>query len=196
MTAAATPRRPSRAGRILGLDYGLRRIGVAVGNPATATAQPLTAVAAFDGEPDWRALQKHLDAWRPAKLAVGLPLHMDGGESGISRRARAFGRNAAARFELPVVFVDERLTTRAAEELLQAEATATTATGRGRRMPGNLAARREKQRDCIAAQLIVQSYLDGCDGGDGGDGLDGRDGFDQSPSRAPNKTPPAAGADV
>lgn len=196
MTAAATPRRPSRAGRILGLDYGLRRIGVAVGNPATATAQPLTAVAAFDGEPDWRALQKHLDAWRPAKLAVGLPLHMDGGESGISRRARAFGRNAAARFELPVVFVDERLTTRAAEELLQVEATAATVTGRGRRMPGNLAARREKQRDCIAAQLIVQSYLDGCDGGDGGDGLDGRDGFDQSPSRAPNKTPPAAGADV
>jgi len=205
MTAAATPRRPSRAGRILGLDYGLRRIGVAVGNPATATAQPLTAVAAFDGEPDWRALQKHFDAWRPAKLAVGLPLHMDGGESGMSRRARAFGRNAAARFELPVVFVDERLTTRAAEELLQAEATATatTATGRGRRMPGNLAARREKQRDCIAAQLIVQSYLDGGDGGDGrhgcdgGDGRDGRDGFDQSPSRAPNKTPPpAANADV
>ncbi|MDD9855255.1 MAG: hypothetical protein OXU88_03630, partial [Gammaproteobacteria bacterium] len=101
------------------------------------------------------------------------------------------------------------LTTRAAEELLQAEATAATATGRGRRMPGNLAARREKQRDCIAAQLIVQSYLDGCDGrdggdggdgrdgGDGGDGLDGRDGFDQSPSRASNKTPPAAAnADV
>ena len=197
MTAAATPRPPSRAGRILGLDYGLRRIGVAVGNPATATAQPLTAVAAFDGEPDWRALQKHFDAWRPAKLAVGLPLHMDGGESGMSRRARAFGRNAAARFELPVVFVDERLTTRAAEELLQAEATAATATGRGRRMPGNLAARREKQRDCIAAQLIVQSYLDGCDGGDGGDGRHGRDGFDQSPSRAPNKTPPpAADADV
>lgn len=197
MTAAATPRPPSRAGRILGLDYGLRRIGVAVGNLATATAQPLTAVAAFDGEPDWRALQKHLDAWRPAKLAVGLPLHMDGGESGMSRRARAFGRNAAARFELPVVFVDERLTTRAAEELLQAEATAataTTATGRGRRMPGNLAARREKQRDCIAAQLIVQSYLDGCDGGDG---RHGRDGFDQSPSRAPSKTPPAAAdADV
>jgi len=202
MTAAATPRRPSRAGRILGLDYGLRRIGVAVGNPATATAQPLTAVAAFDGEPDWRALQKHFDAWRPAKLAVGLPLHMDGGESGMSRRARAFGRNAAARFELPVVFVDERLTTRAAEELLQAEATvmaamATTATGRGHRMPGNLAARREKQRDCIAAQLIVQSYLDGGDGGYGRDGLDGRDGFDQSPSRAPNKPPPpAANADV
>jgi len=149
---------PPRARRILGFDYGLKRIGVAVGNTATATAQPLPSVAARAGEPDWAALQKHIDDWRPDALAVGLPLHMDGGESGMSRRARAFGRRAGGRFGLAVVFVDERLTTRAAEEYLQAAIAET----KRKRAPGNTvrAAPQVDRRHGIAAQLIVQAYID------------------------------------
>lgn len=143
---------PPRPGRILGLDYGAKNIGVAVGNTVTATAQALTKVAARDGVPDWRQLQKHIDNWRPAALAVGLPLNMDGSESEMAKRARAFGRHAGRRFGLAVEFVDERLTTRAAEELLQAAA---EAAGRA----GKLDRLRRQKRDCMAAELIVRAYL-------------------------------------
>lgn len=165
------PKPPPR-GRILGFDYGRKRIGVAVGNTQTATAQPLNSVAAFDGEPDWPQLQQFVDAWRPAVLAVGLPLHMNGDLSGMARIARAFGRRAAARFDLPVVFIDERLTTREAEEYLQlaiAESKRAKRAKTGRRASAKtvdstatgkkLAALRQKNRDCIAAQLIVQACI-------------------------------------
>lgn len=154
-TRPLKPKPPAPAGRILGLDYGARRIGVAVGNAATGAAQAVATVAARDGVPDWRALQKHIDVWQPAALAVGVPLNMDGSDSAMAKRARAFGRQAGRRFGLTVAFVDERLTTRAAEDLLQAAAAARG----GRRAPGKLARMRVQQRDSIAAELIARDYL-------------------------------------
>jgi len=136
-------------GRILGLDFGMRRIGVAIGNTGSGGAQAVATVAARGGAPDWPALQKHIDDWAPAALAVGLPLNMDGSEGDMAKRARKFGRQAGARFGLPVRFIDERLTTRAAEALLQ------DTVGRGR-----VARRRAEKRDAMAAALIARAYID------------------------------------
>ncbi|MDD9857695.1 MAG: Holliday junction resolvase RuvX [Gammaproteobacteria bacterium] len=138
-----------RTRRILGLDFGLKRIGVAVGNTDTRTAQALSTVTARDGVPDWPQLQKQIQSWLPGLLVVGLPVNMDGSEGAMARRARAFGRKAGGRFGLKVVFVDERLTTRAAEQLLQT-------TAAGNRQP---AAKRARKRDNLAAELIVLAYL-------------------------------------
>ena len=151
-----TPPRP-RA-HFLGLDFGLKRIGVAVGNAERRTAQALSTVAARDGVPNWRQLEKQVERWLPTLLVVGLPVNMNGGEGDIAKRARRFGREVGGRFGLEVVFVDERLSTRAADELLR---TAATAAGGKPRNPQRApsAQRLAKKRDSVAAELIVLTYL-------------------------------------
>ncbi|MDA7990719.1 MAG: Holliday junction resolvase RuvX [Gammaproteobacteria bacterium] len=138
------------AGRVLGLDFGLRRIGVATGSSRSGGSQALTMLRARDGAPNWGELGKLIDTWKPEKLLVGLPLHMDGKDSDSATRARGFGAAARRRFGLEVEFVDERLTTRAAENLLAESA----APGKSQ------AARRRKHRDSLAAELIVRAYLE------------------------------------
>lgn len=96
--------------RVLAFDYGMRRIGVAVGQQLTRTARPLTILAARDGVPDWQAVGRLLDDWKPHRLLVGHPLNMDGTDSDMSRRARKFANRLHGRFGLPVDLVDERLT--------------------------------------------------------------------------------------
>jgi len=130
----------------------MRRIGVAIGNTGSGGAQAVATVGARGGVPDWPALQKHIDDWAPAALAVGLPLNMDGSEGDMAKRARKFGRQAGARFGLPVRFVDERLSTRAAEDALQAAV--------GRDGGGKLARLRAQKRDAMAAALIARAYID------------------------------------
>jgi len=78
-------------GCILGFDYGERRIGIAVGEHLTRTARPLTTLTSHDGKPDWTAIHHLLEEWRPARLVVGLPLHLDGKEQPMTDRARRFG---------------------------------------------------------------------------------------------------------
>lgn len=95
---------------VLGLDYGRKRTGVAIGNLATFAARPLSVVSGR-GEARISALARIVAEWRPAQLVVGLPVHMDGTEHANTRRAREFGRRIAARFALPVAFADERLST-------------------------------------------------------------------------------------
>ena len=135
--------------RVIGFDFGLTRIGVAAGNSRTGGSQALAILRAKSGAPNWRDVGKLINIWRPQKLVVGLPLHADGSESKTATRARAFGAAAKRRFGLEVVFVNEHLTTRAAETLLLDSAA-----------PGkSLHRRRMKHRDSVAAELIVQSYL-------------------------------------
>jgi len=99
---------------ILAFDYGLRHIGVAVGQTVTGTATPLTTVTARDGRPDWTAIDKLVSEWRPAAVIVGLPLNMDDSESPMSERVRRFARQLGQRMRVPVRLVDERLTSYAA----------------------------------------------------------------------------------
>lgn len=128
---------------VLGFDFGLKRIGVAVGNALTGTATPLVVLPAQDGAPDWTRLLALRDEWQPGRLLVGLPLNMDGSESELSARARRFANRLNGRLGLPVDLVDERLSSFAARGELQAAGT-----------------RRGKPAlDALAASLIVESWL-------------------------------------
>lgn len=130
---------------VLGFDFGLKRIGVATGQRITATAAPLNPLAARDGIPDWTRVEAVVKEWRPHALLVGLPLNMDDSESELSHLARKFARRLEARFQLPVLMVDERLTSRAARELL-----ADISDRRKGKLPS---------LDSTAAVLMVEGWL-------------------------------------
>ena len=74
---------------VLSFDYGLRRIGIAVGNTLTGTAEALETAAAADGVPDWRAIDRIVAAWRPAAIVVGVPYNMAGRDAGLTTAAIA-----------------------------------------------------------------------------------------------------------
>jgi putative holliday junction resolvase len=95
---------------VVGFDFGLKHIGIAVGQSVTRTATPVGVVRARDGRPDWDALEAILLQWRPDVLVVGLPLNMDGSASEMSERAEKFAARLRQRYRLPVEMADERLT--------------------------------------------------------------------------------------
>lgn len=102
--------------RILSFDFGLRHIGVAVGNDVTQSATAQQALKARDGIPDPKDLQKLIKDWQPSLCVVGLPLNMDGSEQEMTRKARKFGNRLSSDFKVRVVFIDERLTSASAKE--------------------------------------------------------------------------------
>ena len=110
MTAAAAV--PARNGTrcFLAFDFGLRRVGVAVGNTLLRQAQPLKTVAA-EGDARFAAIGALVAEWQPDALVVGVPFHPDGAAHENTQRARRFGRQLHGRFSLPVHEVDERYTT-------------------------------------------------------------------------------------
>lgn len=130
-------------GRIIAFDFGLRSIGLAVGNLETGTVTPLGANPARDGKPDWGELDAQLDEWQPDALLIGIPLNMDGSESEMSRLARKFQRRLHARYHLPCHLTDERLTTVEARQDL------------GRQRKFNKA-----QLDATAAAIILKNWLE------------------------------------
>jgi putative Holliday junction resolvase len=130
---------------IMAFDYGLRHIGVAVGNTSLGTAQALPVLLARDGVPDWGALGAVVSEWQPDLLVVGDPLNMDGSAGEIAERARRFARQLHGRLGLPVELVDERLSSVAAKEELRAQ--------------GHRGDYRKVPADSIAARLILQTWL-------------------------------------
>ncbi|AUN93948.1 Holliday junction resolvase RuvX [Pseudazoarcus pumilus] len=140
--AASLPER----GTVVGFDFGLARIGVAVGEIETCHATALTTIAEESGERRFAAIGTLLDEWRPVALAVGIPCHLDGTEHAMSARCRRFANQLRGRFGLPVVEVDERLTSVAAESAL-AEAGERDWRTRKRRL------------DATAAQILLQDLL-------------------------------------
>jgi len=100
---------------VLAIDYGLRNMGVAVGNTLSRTAQPLAIIKAQDGVPDWDALTTLIEEWQPQRVVVGHPLNMDGSESDIGQRVVKFTRQIEGRYQRIVTLVDERLSSREAK---------------------------------------------------------------------------------
>ena len=100
---------------IIAIDFGLRNIGVAVGNTLSLTSRPLAILQARDGVPDWDALSSIFDEWRPDRILVGNPLNMDDSESDMGRQTARFARRIEGRFGLTVTLVDERLSSREAK---------------------------------------------------------------------------------
>lgn len=101
---------------LLAFDYGLRHIGVAVGQSLIASSNPAGVVRARDGVPEWSAITKLINEWQPQLLLVGLPLNMDGTDSPMALRARKFSRQLRERYSLSVEMIDERLTSFAAKQ--------------------------------------------------------------------------------
>ncbi len=93
---------------MLGFDFGLKRIGVAVGNTLVRQAQPLTTIAAATNEAKFAQLELLIKEWRPAVCVVGLPRHLDGTEHEMSVRCRRFANQLHGRFNVETVLVDER----------------------------------------------------------------------------------------
>lgn len=133
---------------LLAFDFGLRRIGVAVGQTVTRSARAIATLAAADGEPDWRALEALVEQWSPDLLLVGLPLREDGSESATTAAARRFA-GELGRLGLPVQLIDEVLTSAAAQDLLREQR---AAGDRRRRI-------RKSDVDSMAAVLIAEQWL-------------------------------------
>lgn len=129
----------------MGFDFGLKRIGVAIGQTVTRTARPLDTLAAKDGVPNWAMLDRLMKKWQPECLVVGIPLNMDGTDQPITQHARAFAQILQDRYQLRVDGMDERLTTKDAKERLFAE--------------GGYKALQDGQVDRVAAQLILQNWF-------------------------------------
>lgn len=131
--------------RIMGLDVGESRIGIALSDPLGKTAQPLDTIKRDDASIDRieGLVREHV----VQRVVAGLPLLMDGSEGAQARLVRRFTGKLAERLEVPVVMVDERLTTREAESVL--------AGGRSKRGAKRAAS------DRIAAAIILRAYMDG-----------------------------------
>jgi putative Holliday junction resolvase len=95
---------------VMAFDYGLRRVGVAVGNSMTKAGQALKTIAATNVEILFQEIQGLIKDWQPQQLVVGRPVHPDGAEHEMTARATRFGNQLHGRLNLPVVWVDERYT--------------------------------------------------------------------------------------
>jgi putative Holliday junction resolvase len=117
---------------ILAFDFGEKRIGVAVGNSFSKTAEPLKIIQEKNQDEKFKVIQALIQQWQPELLVVGLPTHPDGAKHEMTQKAKRFGNQLHGRFQKEVIWVDERYTSASVEG-------------------GN---------DALAAQLILQQYLD------------------------------------
>lgn len=121
---------------VLGFDFGLKRIGIAMGNTLTGQAQPLSVIQAADNATRFREIEGLIAEWGPDRLVVGEPRHPDGTEHDMTARCRRFANQLSGRFALPVTLVDERYSSAV------------------------IPARRGEIIDAKAAAIILQQYLD------------------------------------
>lgn len=101
----------------LGFDFGLKRIGIAVGQTLTQSANPVAILKAEKGVPDWEKVKELMETWKVDVLVVGIPYNMDGSEQPLTHAARKFTNKLKLKSGLPVYTVDERLTTIEAKRL-------------------------------------------------------------------------------
>jgi putative Holliday junction resolvase len=135
--------------RLLAIDPGKVRLGLAVSDAERRLASPLTTYTRRDTEQDLRFLLTTIEEHEISQIILGLPVHLSGREGEQARAARALGALLAQRTGLPCIFWDERFTTRAAESALWTA--------------GLTHKQRKERRDRVAAQMLLQDYLDaGC----------------------------------
>ena len=121
---------------LLGFDFGLKRIGVAVGNSLVRHAQPLTIIAATTNDAKFAAISTLVAQWQPRRCIVGVPLHPDGAQHEMTVRCRRFANQLHGRFGVETILVDERYSS------------AVLPQGRGAHV------------DDQAAAVILQQYFD------------------------------------
>ena len=134
----AVGRELPRDGTVLAFDYGEKKIGVALGNFITREARALTILPNITVEGRFEAVGALIHEWNPVQLIVGMPINPEGEEQPMMRLARRFGNQLNGRFNLPVEWVDERYSSRAA----------------------SMAGARRGELDAEAARIILQQYFD------------------------------------
>ena len=137
---------PDITGTIMAFDFGEKRIGVAVGESMLKVAHPLTTINAEQNELKFAQIANIVQEWRPSLLVVGLPMHMDGEAHLMTHLSKKFAQRLEGRFNLPVMMIDERLSSTEAAQNLNAA--------------GVSGIKQKAMLDAVAAQTILQSYFD------------------------------------
>jgi putative Holliday junction resolvase len=123
---------------ILAFDFGLKKIGLAVGNTITKTAQPLAIIPALNGAPtNWGQIESFINQYKPSMLLVGKPLNEDGSPSEMTAKATRFANRLNGRFNIAIQMQDERFTSFEARQYT-----------------------RNQKYDDLAATIILQTFLD------------------------------------
>ncbi|AKM32649.1 Holliday junction DNA helicase RuvA [Pandoraea faecigallinarum] len=130
---------------VLAFDYGERRIGVAMGNLVLREARALTVVANLNRDVRFAEMGKLIAEWQPELIVVGLPCHPDGTPHEMTQQARRFGNQLNGRFNVPVVWVDERYSSVAAAAALA---------------DAGVKVSQKTSLDAEAARIILQQYFD------------------------------------
>lgn len=130
----------------LGFDFGVKKIGVAVGQTITGTSSPLQTLPAINQNPNWHMISQLITEWRPAGLVVGISRQADGSDNPVTPRMQKFCRQLEGRYRLPVHQQDETLSTFEAKQMLYEELSVS-------------AAKLWQVQDQLAAQLILQTWI-------------------------------------
>lgn len=131
-----------------GVDFGTRKIGVAVGQTLTRTAMGIAIVPVHANVVDWDMLDRLVQQWKPGAFVVGMPFSMDGSDNDMTARARNFAKLLGERYGKPCHEMDERLSTRAAREISRDNAERI-----GKRYDD------KTKVDALAAQLLLESWF-------------------------------------
>ena len=126
--------------QIIAFDYGEKKIGVAVGQTSTNTSSPLKIIFNKDNKTNWISISSLLDEWKPGLILLGKPLNMDGSESEIMKKVDKFYKELKSIYDADIEFVDERLTTFEAREILKDE--------------------KQDNVDAHAAKILIDNWFD------------------------------------
>jgi len=130
---------------VIAFDFGIKRIGVAVGENITKKGRPLNVLNAQNGHPNWSIVKKLIQFWQPNFIIVGLPLNINGTKQNITRKSEKFANLLQYKFKIIVKMHDERLTTVEAKSIMF-------------KKNGFKALKKEKIHSC-AATIILESWL-------------------------------------
>lgn len=126
---------------ILAFDFGMKRIGVAIGDTVSHSSKPLTTLNARDGIPSWDEITNLIFKWKVDMIVVGMPYNLDGSTQEITRCARKFSNRIRGRFNIPVETIDERLTSKIAKQTLSQKN------------------KKHYSIDSVAASIILEAWL-------------------------------------
>jgi len=133
-------------GNIIGFDFGQKRIGVAIGNNISKSAQALITIESASSNQKFEAIQKIMDEWQPVSIVVGVPFNVDGSEHKVTNLCKKFAKQLEQKYALPIHLIDERYTSIEAGYEIQNK---------------KIDPKKKKLLiDQIAAKIILQSYLD------------------------------------
>lgn len=128
----------------MAFDFGIKNIGIAIGQEITKTASTFYSITAIDGQPNWSELDKIINEWQPNLFVVGDPFNMDGTRSKIQDLADRFSNSLNKRYDINIEKTDERLSSREAKERLEKETIGT---------------RDSSNKHSISAQVILEDWF-------------------------------------